>query len=298
MGFARIHAILAAIVALPSIALASTRDARGNQTGPENLHQSVPVYQDQPAARLNAQNCYKRCRMKIDPVCDSYGETHGNECAFEIAACEAKKKKKRLTIVKDIHLERNGICGGCRRYEYKLFSELKNFEQARAHCKSQGMDLVMEKTQKIYDDVQKLYGNQQFWVGVIRQPRAYLHFYFVDKSRIWKSHWNPGEPSNRGLSKDTRPTMHADREDCVEHTFLLYKWQKHYWKWNDDQCRRRKKFVCQKCVAHICENGKVCQNGGTCIKLMNQFRCRWLTSYDQLEVSTIHGGNSGPIAAV
>jgi len=244
MGFARIHAILAAIVALPSIALALTRDATANQTGRENLHQSVPVYRDQPAARLNAQS------------------------------------------------------QGCRRYEYKLFSELKNFEQARAHCKSQGMDLVMEKTQKIYDDVQKLYGNQQFWVGVIRQPRAYLHFYFVDKSRIWKSHWNPGEPSNRGLSKDTRPTMHADREDCVEHTFLLYKWQKHYWKWNDDQCRRRKKFVCQKCVAHICENGKVCQNGGTCIKLMNQFRCRWLTSYDQLEVSTIHGGNSGPIAAV
>ena len=48
--------------------------------------------------------------MKIDPVCDSYGETHGNECAFEIAACEAKKKKKRLTIVKDIHLGQQLQC--------------------------------------------------------------------------------------------------------------------------------------------------------------------------------------------
>ena len=44
--------------------------------------------------------------MRIQPVCDSYGETHGNKCAFEIAACQAKQKKKKLTIVK------NGICGG------------------------------------------------------------------------------------------------------------------------------------------------------------------------------------------
>jgi len=211
MGFARIHAILAAIVALPSIALALTRDATANQTGRENLHQSVPVYRDQPAARLNAQS------------------------------------------------------QGCRRYEYKLFSELKNFEQARAHCKSQGMDLVMEKTQKIYDEVQKLYRNRQFWVGVIRNPRFRSHFYFVDKSPIRKSHWNLGEPSNRG--------------DCVAHTFRVAQitngidWHKQHWKWNDDQCSRRKRFVCQKCSAHICENGSVCQNGGTCIKLMNQFQC-------------------------
>jgi len=273
------RAMLAIMVALPSIApastltivhqsipidlkqrsklIASTLDASANQTGFEIVHQSIPVDLE-PRSRLNTQSCEKKCDMTLKPVCDSYGETHGNKCAFEIAACKAKKKK--LKIVEE------GVCGGCRRYEYKLFSELKNFEQARAHCKSQGMDLVMEKTQKIYDDVQKLYGNQQFWVGVIRNPRWRLHFYFVDKSPIRKSHWNPGEPSNRG---DARPSIHAEKEDCVEHSFL----QTHYMKWNDDRCSLRKKFVCQKCSAHICESGSVCQNGGTCIKMMNQFRC-------------------------
>jgi len=263
MGFARILAVLAAIVALPSIAIASTRDARGNQiklnqTGPESHHQSIPAYREQ-AARLNAQSedCNKKCELEIKPVCDSYGETHGNKCAFEIAACQAKQKKKKLTIVK------NGICGGCRRYEYKLFSALKNFEQARAHCQSQGMELVMEKTQKIYDEVRKLYGRKEFWVGVIRNPRRWSQFHFVDESPIRKSYWNPVEPTGRNGQVS---------EDCVEHAHY-FDWRRHYWNWNDAVCSLRRKFVCQKCSAHICENGNVCQNGGTCIKLMNQFRC-------------------------
>ena len=44
--------------------------------------------------------------MEFMPVCDSNGNTHGNKCAFEIAACEARKMGLTLTMVKD------GPCDG------------------------------------------------------------------------------------------------------------------------------------------------------------------------------------------
>merc|ERR1719193_1845073 len=44
--------------------------------------------------------CPQICTMQYDPVCDSNGETHSNKCAFEIAACEARKKNQIIVIVK------------------------------------------------------------------------------------------------------------------------------------------------------------------------------------------------------
>ena len=41
------------------------------------------------------------CTMEFMPVCDSNGITHGNKCAFDIAACEAKKMNMYLTMVKE-----------------------------------------------------------------------------------------------------------------------------------------------------------------------------------------------------
>ena len=38
--------------------------------------------------------------MEYMPVCDSKGVTHGNKCAFEIAACEARKNNENLIIAK------------------------------------------------------------------------------------------------------------------------------------------------------------------------------------------------------
>jgi len=140
------RAMLAMMFALPSIApastltivhqsipvdlkqrsklITSTLDASANQTGYEIVHQSIPVDLE-PRSRLNTQSCDKKCDMTFKPVCDSYGDTHGNKCAFEIAACKAKKKK--LTIVEE------GVCGGCSKYEYKRKRCITDFYKGRIH---------------------------------------------------------------------------------------------------------------------------------------------------------------------
>merc|ERR1712142_464251 len=51
-------------------------------------------------------NCPQACTMEYKPVCDSNSNTHGNKCAFDIAACEARKMGLTLTMVKD------GPCDG------------------------------------------------------------------------------------------------------------------------------------------------------------------------------------------
>jgi len=284
------RAILAMMVALPSIApastltiahqsipfdlkqrsklIASTLDANVNQTGFEIVHQSIPVNLE-PRSRLNTQSCDKKCDMTFKPVCDSYGETHGNKCAFEIAACKAKKKK--LTIVEE------GVCGGCSKYEYKRKripcrgSALaptcaRNFEDSRAHCKSIGMDLIMEKTPKIHDEL-KFYKWHTFWMGIVRDPQQPGRFVFIDKTPVEKAYWNPGEPNN--TKQDANCVYHRmkyDRDHLSGHKLGRF--------WNVDRCSEKKLHImCQRCSDHVCENGDVCANGGNCIKLFDQFRC-------------------------
>ena len=44
--------------------------------------------------------CPTFCTMEYRPVCDSNGQTHPNQCAFEVAACEARKLGFDLNVIK------------------------------------------------------------------------------------------------------------------------------------------------------------------------------------------------------
>jgi len=181
------RAMLAMMVALPSIApastltivhqsipvdlkqrsklIASTLDANANQTGFEIVHQSFPV--------IIKSCCYKKCNMTFKPVCDSYGDTHGNKCVFEIAACEAKKKKKELTIVEE------GVCGGCSRYEYKRKRCITDFFKGHIHvawAKPRFCLLYMQREDPLtegHSPIKSGLNDQEYRVPVLpRRPHA------------------------------------------------------------------------------------------------------------------------------
>ena len=45
-------------------------------------------------------DCERTCTYELDPVCDSEGAEHPNNCAFEIAQCKARKAGKAISIAK------------------------------------------------------------------------------------------------------------------------------------------------------------------------------------------------------
>jgi len=62
-------------------------------------------YINNPSIGVPDTGCPTICTNDYTPVCDSNGITHSNKCAFEIAACEAKKMNINLVMVSD------GPCG-------------------------------------------------------------------------------------------------------------------------------------------------------------------------------------------
>ena len=59
-----------------------------------------------PSGLNGGSKCEWYCTMEFKPVCDSQGNTHGNKCAFEMAACKAKEMNVILTMAKE------GSCQG------------------------------------------------------------------------------------------------------------------------------------------------------------------------------------------
>ena len=54
---------------------------------------------------LNLSGCRKSfCPKTDDPLCDSQGITHKNDCVFAIASCQAKERGELVRAVKD------GVC--------------------------------------------------------------------------------------------------------------------------------------------------------------------------------------------
>merc|ERR1712212_1258909 len=111
---------------------------------------------------------------------------------------------------------------------YNYFRLEVTFAEARATCRAQGGDMVMEKTQATHDAIEKLYshykGDLTFWVGILASRNAST---WLDGSDIKKTWWStkiPNAKQNNNGKKNCVYHGKADtwyRRPCNEKGFIL-----------------------------------------------------------------------------
>ncbi len=111
-------------------------------------------------------------------------------------------------------------------YDYTFHNDLKTWQGAQEFCTQEGSNLVMEKSVSVYNFVNLTWGNESFWIGV-HDKSVEDQFEYVDGSLVTLTFWAQGQPDNSG------------GEDCVHHSG-------NQWKWNDNECSNKLKFLCQK----------------------------------------------------
>merc|ERR1712168_222110 len=125
---------------------------------------------------------------------------------------------------------------------YNYFRLEVTFAEARATCRAQGGDMVMEKTQATHDAIEKLYshykGDLTFWVGILASRNAST---WLDGSDIKKTWWStkiPNAKQNNNGKKNCVYHGKADtwyRSPCNEKGFIL--------------CQKKVTYECDRCAA-------------------------------------------------
>ena len=114
---------------------------------------------------------------------------------------------------------------------YKMHTTPASWNEAEKICQDEGGHLAMAKTNASRDFIGgDRWHSADFWIGV-NDLKTEDQFEFADGSPVESSlkiFWASGQPDNWGSG-----------EDCV-HRLLRSN------EWNDDECGRKKSFLCQK----------------------------------------------------
>ena len=115
----------------------------------------------------------------------------------------------------------------------------KNYEEALAHCESEGGKLAEPKSAETNNDIATLASNSIIsgssigvWIGIDDKSQEGYFRYASDNTSITYTDWDTAEPYGG----------HPE-EDCV----MLLKWpQALRFKWHDGLCSEKKSFVCER----------------------------------------------------
>ncbi|XP_056315912.1 CD209 antigen-like [Danio aesculapii] len=110
-----------------------------------------------------------------------------------------------------------------------MFTEAMSWSESRQFCKNRGADLVIIKSEEKQRLISSLV-KEDTWIG-LSDKETEGTMKWVDNSPLNQGFWSRGEPNNAVVN-----------EDCIEMTPtkpILNNW-------NDEQCSREKKGICEK----------------------------------------------------
>ena len=122
---------------------------------------------------------------------------------------------------------------------YKIYTEKKNYGDAKAQCESDRTFLAIPRSEAENDFIAGLIPNENIWIG-INDIEGEGRFVAVNGRDISYTKWYAGEPNNKNHG--------AYDEDGVEIRQGSY--QK---TWNDDPASWTKKFICSVDLAGLFE---------------------------------------------
>ncbi|XP_022093103.1 fibropellin-1-like [Acanthaster planci] len=141
------------------------------------------------------------------------------------------------------------------RPEFKYYSDRQKWDGAEAKCQSYGGNLVSihskEENDFIFDHIG--YSGGGVWIG------------FTDRVTEGTFEWSDGTKADFSIWCPRLPVK-ALNEDCVRIEPVFFSA-----KWCEVPCGKEYGYVCKK-PATLCQT-KTCQNGATCIDLVNDYQC-------------------------
>ena len=121
---------------------------------------------------------------------------------------------------------------------YKIYTEKKNYGDAKAQCESDGTFLAVPRSEAENDFIAGLIPNENIWIGINDIERE-GRFVSVNGRDISYTKWYAGEPNNMNHG--------AYDEDGVE----MRQAGSYKKTWNDDPASWTKKFICSVDIAGL-----------------------------------------------
>ena len=117
----------------------------------------------------------------------------------------------------------------------------KNYEEALAHCESEGGKLAEPKSAETNNDIVALSSNSIIsgssigvWIGIDDKFQEGYFRYASDNTSITYTDWDTVEPNNGNGNQE---------EDCVR---LIKRPGVNRFKWSDALCSKKSSFVCER----------------------------------------------------
>ncbi|GFN83274.1 macrophage mannose receptor 1 [Plakobranchus ocellatus] len=137
----------------------------------------------------------------------------------------------------------DGVCpsgwfkgiGSC----FKTYELKRHWKDARAVCQKDGGDLLTIRDECMTHHLEDKVNDGPYWIGLSDHKEEGTWRWLDESFTIIYTHWGPGQPSNH------QTAGHKEGQDCVEIGSQKYKTQ-----WNDADCTKAHKFICELPATH------------------------------------------------
>ncbi|GFO21670.1 C-type lectin [Plakobranchus ocellatus] len=129
---------------------------------------------------------------------------------------------------------------------FKMYELRRHWNEARTVCQKDGGDLLTIRDECMTHHLEAKILDGPYWIGLSDQKEEGTWRWLNESIMLVYKHWGPGQPSNH------QTTGHKEGQDCAEIGSQKFKTQ-----WNDADCNKAHKFICERLATPPSTDGAV-----------------------------------------
>ncbi|GFO21671.1 macrophage mannose receptor 1 [Plakobranchus ocellatus] len=118
---------------------------------------------------------------------------------------------------------------------FKMYELRRHWNEARTECQKDGGDLLTIRDECMTHHLKAKILDGPYWIGLNDQKEEGSWKWLDESFSLVYAHWGPGQPSNH------QTAGHKEGQDCVEVGSQKIKTH-----WNDADCTKAHKFICER----------------------------------------------------